>query len=530
MIQDILLPEKIGSYYLFGKRVIGIEVTKTHVYATVVYLNGKSAVIEQSLETAIEPHNNDSPAVRIGNALKKILHLAGKYHEIHFSLSSTQVIFKTLHLPFTDVDKIQKVIDFEVESLLPFSIADAVIDFIVTKANPELNTAEVLVAAVQKQYIAQQLELFSQIDVTPDVLGIDVFDLYGLYMQTAHEHKGNSVLIEVNTDATKIIFITDGQLRFVRILPLNLDFTKKANNEHMYSKPQTEESLQETSAMNEPFAQAKSLSDGILFTLQSFTAQAHIGNESPNILILGAGATVQGFLPWLQQKLNMPCELFNPMLITKQPHIKIKSGLQIPPTNAISTAAALPSPITTHVNLRQKEFAPNTEKLLLKQLICAALLLVTIFSALLTYSYLQKRALRNELAASRAEATDVLSQHFPNIESGQIDDMLDEAETENKKDEQTWFAFKRSARNSLLNLLLELTRLNREGLGLIVDKITIDQERNVMMLKAQVKDHDALVRLENELKQSNLFSYIQPQNDINFTMELRLKTDREGNQ
>jgi hypothetical protein len=65
-------------------------------------------------------------------------------------------------------------------------------------------------------------------------------------------------------------------------------------------------------------------------------------------------------------------------------------------------------------------------------------------------------------------------------------------------------------------------------LGLVVEKISIDQDRGLLTLKASVKDHNALIKLENELKQSNLFTSVPPQNDINFSMELPFGSEREG--
>lgn len=528
MIQHILLPEKIGSHYLFGKRVVGIEITKTYVYATVAYFKGTSIIVEQCLEVPIEQNNGETATVRIGAALKKILTLAGKYHEIHLAISSAQIIFKTMQLPFTEVDKIKKVIDFEVEPLLPFSIADGVIDFIITKSNPAQHNCEVLIAAAQKQYIAQQLELFTQIGIIPDIISIDLFELYGFYQQINPTSTGNTVLIDVSNDITKMIFIADGQLRFIRALPVHIEPTKKSTDDQSSYAQVNNETLDKSESLNEPFANAKAFADSLLFTLQSFTTQAHTGDEPPTIYLLGSGATIAGLLPWLQATLNMPVTLFNPTRITENPHITLKSISQIPVVNTISSAVAISSAITEHINLLQKNFAPNNERLLLKQLITGLALLAMIFAGLFTHSFLQKRTLRNELTASKAETTALLGTWFPSIDKGSIDDMLDEAEIETKNDERIWFAFARSANNSLLNLLLELTKLNREGLGLVVEKIIIDQERGLMTLKANVKDYDALKRLENELKQSKLFSYVQPQNDINFNMELRFAGEREG--
>ena len=53
------------------------------------------------------------------------------------------------------------VVNFEVEPLLPFATDDAVIDFIITKQNVAEKSSELLVTAVQKQYITQHLQLFA---------------------------------------------------------------------------------------------------------------------------------------------------------------------------------------------------------------------------------------------------------------------------------------------------------------------------------------------------------------------------------
>lgn len=525
MIQDILLPEKIGSYYLFGKRIIGLEITKNRIYATVVYFNGSKTTIEQCIEVSVEPHNGETTD-HIVSALKKTIAQVGKYNEIRLVISSTQAIFKTMIMPFTDPEKMQRVIAYEVEPLLPFSIADGIIDFVITKKHPQ--SSEILVGAIQKQYLSQYLDMLSQAGITPDVISIDLFELYGFFTRIYHAENGTTMLLDLDEDATKILFIAQGQLRFIRTL--NITPTKTGNtgitDQEAYGPTTQTDSFEQ--AVEKPIQKNDPFIDALVFTLQSFTAQMPAENEPPTILLLGSLAKSPGLLEYLHQELNMTVSFFDPTRITQTTPIGLKNMTKIPVELSISTAAALSSPATEHINFRQKEFAPSSEKLLLKQLVCSAIFLVIMLAGLLTHSFFQMRTLKRELSASKEETTRILTEWFPSVEKGSIDDMLEEADTATKKDERIWFAFERSARNSLLNLLLELTKLNREGLGLSVEKITIDQERGLMILKASVKDHTALVKLENELNQSNLFTYVQPQNDIDFSMELRFSDEREG--
>jgi type IV pilus assembly protein PilM len=443
-----------------------------------------------------------------------------------------------MRLPFDDIEKIQKVIDFEVEPLLPFSIANAVVDFIITKPITEQNSSEVLVAAVQKQYITQQLELFSQAGVQPETITVDLFDLYGLYKQipTYNQIKDNVTLIEINSEITKIAFITNGQLRFIRTLNtgINSIATQLATELSLSPRDALDQLMRlgfnhsdETS--DQALQKASStLKKQIQFTLQSFTTQTEISTQNNQMFLLGSGADIIGIADWISKELNTSCALFNPTEITQNPNVTFKNMVTIPVANSISTAASLPTITMDHFNLRKKEFASSSEQLLFKQLVLGGLLILSLFAGIFIHSFLQLRKLRIELNASKIETSEVLNEWFPEIDRGPIDDMLDEAQEETIKEEKLWFSFARSAHNSLLNLLLELTGLDRDGLGLIIEKITIDQDRGIMTLKAQVRDHEALVRLENELRQSDLFSYVQPQDNPNFNMELRFADERQG--
>ncbi len=538
MIKNVLLPEQFGSYYLFPKRIVGFEISSTHVFASVCYLQGTTIVIENCIEVGIEQDNGQELAERTAQAIKKVLHTVGKFSAIYTGISSSHVVFKTMKLPFGDTQKIKRVIDFEVEPLLPFSIADAVVDFIVIGQNIEEKSSEVLVAAVQKQYISQTLELFSKAGVQPEVITIDMFELYGFYQMIPYyrELSGGVTLLEINSTLTKIAYILDGQLRFIRTLPSGtthiaqsvahtLSISTQEAHDNLMNSGFKQDDPTYVAALNKA---AESFATKLRFTLQSFTVQTEPEEQLTHMALLGLGANIKGLDQWLNTELNIPCAVFNADAITEHPQISLKNMAHIPVENTVSASIALPSPTTAHFNLRQKEFAQSDDKLMLKQLIVTGLLLLMLFGGLLLHSFFQARMLRNELEASRSEASDVLNDWFPTIESGYIDDMIEEADRETKNEEKLWFAFGRSSRNSMLNLLLELTNLDREGLGLIIEKVTIDQDRGIMMLKAQVKDDEALKLLENELRQSKVFTYFKPQDFPKFDMELRFKTGPEG--
>lgn len=535
MIQNILLPEKFGTYYLFPKKIVGFEITKNYVFATVVYLHGSSISIEQCMEIIIEQDNSQELTSRTANAIKKILTTVGKYSAIHVSASSSQVIFKNMKLPFDDHEKIKRIIDFEVEPLLPFSIHDAVVDFIITKQNNTEKSSEVCVAALQKQYIKETLDLFYEIGAQPEVVTVDLFELYGLYRSIPYYNnlQGGALLIEIGFSSTKVAYILDGQLKFIRTLTLGTTHIAKIVSSHLSIpiKDAMEELIRHGFEKKEEptFSEAINIAadsfvSKLKFTMQSFMVQGDPESQPSHAFILGIGATIKDFNTWLEKSLQIPCAIFNLDQISENPYISLKKIAHIPVENSISTSIAVPNPTTEHFNLLQKEFAPSDNQLLLKQMIVSGILLIFLFVSLLMHSFFQVRTLKTALEKSQKETAALLVEWFPNIEEQHLDVMIEEAEQEAKKEEKLWFSFSKNSKTSCLNFLLELSRLDREGLGLIFDKVIIDQDKGVLTIKAHVKDHDALKRFESELKQTKLFSYIPEKDTSSFITELRFAT------
>ncbi len=208
--------------------------------------------------------------------------------------------------------------------------------------------------------------------------------------------------------------------------------------------------------------------------------------------------------------------------------IHIKAKKQIPIGCIISLATAIPSPLTQLFNLRKDEFSIADTKLFYKQTITTLVLTICLLGGLFINNYLQVNSLRNELQSSEQETIDALKKRFKNLEeSGDLEETIEEAQNEVEKEEKTWFAFSGPARATFLKYLLELTnRIDKKALGFKIEKITITE--GTMMLKAEVKDFASLKLLEKELRQSKLFSSIEPQNDTKFDMKITLAQNGKG--
>lgn len=539
MIQDIFLPEKFGTYYLFSQRMVGINITKAHLYVTIVVARGSQITIEKSMVEPLAGEKSD-PTERIIEAIKKVIQKIGSTGNIRIALSANTVVFKELRLPFDEYDKLNKIVRFEVEPLLPFTAQDAIVDFIITDASTG-NGAQVLVAAAQKQTIAEQLSLFEQAGIDPAVITVDAFCLYALYHQIpAYKAvQGTAIIIDLDLPFTKILIIHNGQLRIIRTLPHGVAQIAKSASEPLKMSVQQvmDHLIRFGLEKSEPPEIVQTLQksfgdfwDKTQFALNSALNQLN-EHKITQIILTGTGAEIKGISAFVQEKAQSPCELFDIKKLTQNTQYHIASKVEIPQASMVSVGAALPSPVTRHFNLRRGAFERVNTILLLKQFITAGILVILLFGVLITHSIIQTKKLNTEITTSQEETIEQLKNRFTAIpeEEDDLDEVLQEAKAQLTKEENIWLAFSNQTRASFLEYLLELTsRINKQELGFTPEQIIInDGAKGEVTVNGKVRDYEALKLLEQSLSKSKIFSYEEGPKTPTFSLKMHIRRTRE---
>ena len=538
-VKDIFFPEKVGSYYPFSKYIVGIEINKANIIATKICLQGRRTIIESILEEKFEAETTQELADEeiidpLTKALQAIFSKIGYYDEVYTTISSSFVVFKEMRLPFTSREKIAMVIDFEIEPLLPFSLRDAVVDFIITKEITEEKSSEILVTAVQKQHIINLLAVFEKAGVNPDRIIVDMIALYGLYKRIPayNDLQGGAALIDIGYYTTRIALMVNAQLKTIRTLPKGVLSITKATATALNVPPnevldkmirfgtEDEHSTKYTKEMHKAIT---SLLDEINFTFTSFVAQVLDRNPIAKIVLVGDGSAIKELTKYLTEKIKVPCEQFNTAALLEDPTIEVKNDCVITTANLISVSAALSSTsFLEGYNLKSKELTTPSYSRLLKQSITLLVLTVTLFATLMTHYTLQTRKLEKEITSSQQEALHSLKEVFKSVEDEtSLNDAIETAQLDLKQQEETWFAFSNKSRASFLQCLLELaSKIDQKSIGLDVEQLTIAE--GTITLKAEVRDHDALKTLERELGQSKLLNAFEPQESLQFSMKITL--------
>lgn len=514
ILRNLFLPDNVRGYYIFPVRILGFEVSKTNVHATQIYCKGRDITVEKYYDAVIETANPNNYQEYASSAIKNILDQAPSYDSIICALPSSQAIFKELKLPFIGLETIRKVMSYEVEPLLPFTINDAVIDGIVTKEIPQERSSEILIAAVQNQYMAQHLALFEAAGAQPEKVTLDLFAMYGLYrlIPAYIQEPGGVVLLEIELESTRMAYIYDGQLRFIRTLPKGLlnQATSVAKSLGISEQDaldaitryglETDHDQKYVGALREAF---NTLFSDVSFTLQSFTTQAKPSHSINKIILFGASSIIKGLPQLVTDLSHIPTEIFS-LNSLAQTNVHLKNN--IPQPYLVSFAAALPLSTTTEFNLRQKEFAPTYSTLFMQQVLTGVLLFSIILGSLLGFTFWQVSKLKKEAYQSEQEAIDTIKEHIKQVpdDANTLDEALESAKNIVNQEERVWSAFSSAARSRFLEYLLELTsKTDKSKLGLDVERLTITPE--TIVLRAKVLGYDELIALEKSLNESKLF-------------------------
>lgn len=474
MIVSLFLPERIGNYFLLRKKVVSIQITQEALLATAMILSGTSRTVTGVFEEPIEQEGTRHE--EIVAALTRLKEHLDSSAQIVCILSSAQVIFKEITLPFVGAKKVQLVVPFEVEPLLPFNLEQGLIGSIITKEDAQ--QTEVLVAAIKKEVRDQYVGYFSDAGLTLQKLTVDMFELYGVL--TEQQQLGTSALIDIGRTQSHLALVIEGTLQYIRSFP------------------------EGTSQPLEP------LVDRIGQTADT-VLQKYQTSRSANYV---TGAVTENSVVSLEGLFSLPTVVIHPQDLTG-----ITMKIDVPGRYMLSLAAAASPQITDSFTLLQEKAEAEETKRITRQIVVAGILLLASFITFSVYSFLRVRTLRQAYKAGEKEAISELQRHF-NLKPAQVRDITsanNAARAELNKQETAWRRISPDNRYAYLKYLAALTKcINKEESRVTFDSIILKDD--IIKLYGSVPEYHNLPKLQKQLE-CKFFSKVAKLQDPNFRTE-----------
>jgi type IV pilus assembly protein PilM len=486
MIQDVLIPSKIGSYYIFSKRILGFEITTHSVQASLIYFSKKNITIENSMSIVL----TDSHPMHVSNAIKKIATTIGSYDEIVTCLSSSAIIYKELTLPFVGREKIDMIIRYEVEPLLPFTLDQAVIDFLITQEDTEKNQSTVLVAATRKVDFDNYIDYFEQAGIVLTNVSIDMFVMYDFYRQNMYVAQAQTslLLVDFSLDAIRIVYIQKGVLTSVRLVPYGIIGLIKKMNETLenfnYSSLESLFENQETHYHDQLSQDAINLitqefAKQILLSISFFQKQIKNFTSPLKIICFGAGAHVPGFVDTLPQLSQYSVEVLDMQKIIARNNMTMSRKIKVDVQNSLALLTPLSVAQYGQVNLLFACKQNMARTLWTNQLIVLISCTILIFTSIYFYTHYQLERWNIDYEKSKKQMVNIIHDHMDvSIKnSKRVSDIVAAADEKLQQTKKVCLSFDQTHHNNYLHHLHELcTAIDRNSLGLNLQKMSFSEK------------------------------------------------------
>ena len=202
---------------------IGLDIGRTAIKAVRFRrrLTGRESVEYFHLPLPYGRPEATEPA-RLAGSLRSFLWQHGLYGsgDIVTALPCQDLFIRTLSFPFRDAAKLEQIVPFEVENLIPMGLDDIAMGSVVlpprasVESGQKAKGAEVLVTAAPKDKVAEHLRFLASADLKPSAIGVDGMALYSVTKYLQEEGApvpGDLAVIDVGATKTTLCLIHEGR-------------------------------------------------------------------------------------------------------------------------------------------------------------------------------------------------------------------------------------------------------------------------------------------------------------------------------
>ena len=552
MILNLFLPEKIQGIRLITKRIIALGLHGDRVSLVKITAKHKQTIIENISQEQIKAGSTETFPKRASNAIKKIMQDVTQYDQLRIAIPASKAVFKSMFIPLTDIDKIRLVVENEVEDQLPFSIDNAIIDFVITKKSDD--GCQIMVSAVRKEELKETIHIYELANIFPTQITIDLFALYDLYrlIPTYNNITDGSAIIDIGHNFTRIAFLQDGQLSLIRNLPKGLSLiaeqvSKDCNLEYNivleqiktgFNKPDKEypDSLNPDSlnpdSLNPDSLEKHLISylNDIQFTLNSFSLKLAFYKEIKKIFFTNLSS--QSNITKVASKiLQTPCEVFDVTKAFEIPDIKNNTKKMVKNWNDYTRALsiALASKQAHEPNFMQKSFSYHDIPMIRNQIKSAILILIITISSISMIGYFhiknlslsinereltETNSLKKLLQKGRSSTKDPVTLNYIDraLKSANFAALIRQTDNLVKTEGRAWLDLDKLKINPLENMLAITNLIDIKKFNVTIEEITITPNKDgkssinvsgIFQSKEEGKDWEKFVQFKQKLKKDS---------------------------
>jgi Tfp pilus assembly PilM family ATPase len=240
------------------------------------------AELEVSWKGSLSLSSLDEGNVSEFESSGKLKTVLARADQLICSYPGTNVSARLLSLPFAQQKKIEQVLPFEMEPLLPFELDQVILSYHLV--SHEGGTSRVMVGATLKEEFRRFIDHLQRHGVDPHQVEWEGMALYNFHKVAMERKNQNTLLVKIGEDRTALCFVKEEEPFMVRALGTGIS------------------ALLEKSMWNREHP----LMSELVKTIQ--VIRSDIGSSIDTLLICGVGGEIQGLPEWISGELSIPLE------------------------------------------------------------------------------------------------------------------------------------------------------------------------------------------------------------------------------
>ena len=275
-----------------SRKILGIDIRNETVTAVLLHSSLREHRVEDFVHLPFS--GPDDPERSLSAALQTLTEKMDLTNiDFVVAIPSNQFIFRNLQIPFSNAKKIRMVLPFELETTLPYTAEDLVIDFHTLDGAPAGDQTELIAAAIENSKLTPYLDALASIQADPEKLTLGGLPT-ALCLANQADPEEDQLFIEIEDTYGTLFILTGGRLQLIRSFPLPPAGPAKA--------PQLCAQIQQT--------------------LAAFLESSEINFEPIEVVASGIGLDETKFIPDLSRTLDIPVKTVS---ITERLGIPIES-------------------------------------------------------------------------------------------------------------------------------------------------------------------------------------------------------------
>ena len=274
-------------------KILGLDINEDSVTAVQVKSGLKGYQVTACGRVMV--NGNDGPE----EALKELSEQIDLKSDTYFtSISGEHVSFRNLQMPFKEQKKIRQTLPYEIETVVPFTVEDLVVDFSMIDRAEQ---SKILAASVRKSYLTEYIERLKACGIDPQAMDIRCVPTVTRLLKE-EDTVDSGLFLEIGTKRNTMILFIKRRIVLVRTFSSDGDaFAQSLTNEENGDLPMAEKI---ESAVSRFCTMVQN-------TIHAFKWHNNQNIPPEKIFFTGPGALYEGMGNLLNRHLDLPAEQIN---------------------------------------------------------------------------------------------------------------------------------------------------------------------------------------------------------------------------